>query len=112
MKVTARQDREPIVDGILSGWKEGTCHLCLFFQGAVLLFFARARESGRFLEIPAAANRKISKGMIAAAEGISGIICLSFKRPAADDPKDKDLFSSRRKDLLKGKKETTAAIQR
>jgi len=37
VKVTARQDREPIVDGILSGWKEGTCHLCLFFQGAVLL---------------------------------------------------------------------------
>ena len=27
MKVTARQDREPIVDGILSGWKEVNLHL-------------------------------------------------------------------------------------
>ena len=29
MKVTARQDREPIVDGILSGWKQGTDHISL-----------------------------------------------------------------------------------
>jgi hypothetical protein len=26
VKVTARQDREPIVDGILSGWKEVNLH--------------------------------------------------------------------------------------
>ena len=35
MKVTARQDREPIVDGILSGWKEVNLHL--IFSGIILV---------------------------------------------------------------------------
>ena len=58
MKVTARQDREPIVDGILSGWKEVNLHL--IFSGIILVVEVNSFYLFIFLVLPKKKNNQMN----------------------------------------------------